>query len=86
MYVLEGHGESDLPETLADNIEKENIVTNTLSLLTVDEIPEDADVILSYAPQTDISEEEKEMLSDYAADGGKFLVISGPVDGVTLPI
>ena len=84
MYVLEGHGESDLPETLADNIEKENIVTNTLSLLTVDEIPEDADVILIYAPQTDISEEEKEMLSDYAANGGKLLVISGPVDGVTL--
>lgn len=84
LYVLEGHGEAELPATFADNIEKENIEVNTLSLLTVDTIPDEADAILIYSPKSDISEEEKTMLADYAANGGKLLVISGPVEGTTL--
>lgn len=79
LYVLEGHGEGTLSDTFADTIEKENIETESLSLLTVDEIPEDADAILIYAPESDISEEEKTMLADYAAEGGKLLVMAGPV-------
>ena len=39
LYVLEGHGESELPSTFSDQLEKENYEVNTLSLLTVDEIP-----------------------------------------------
>ena len=84
LYVLEGHGEAELPSTFADSIEKENIEVNSLSLLTVDEIPEDADAIVIYAPESDISEEEKTMLADYAADGGKLLVMAGPVEGTEL--
>lgn len=84
LYVLEGHGEAELPSTFADSIEKENIITNTLSLLTVDEIPEEADAILIYAPESDISEEEKNMLADYAANGGKLLIMAGPVEGTVL--
>ena len=84
IYVLEGHGEGDLPTTFSDSIEKENIEGDTLSLLTVDEIPEDADAIMIYAPQSDISEAETTMLKDYAANGGKLLVIAGPVEGAEL--
>ena len=79
LYVLEGHGEGDLPATFADSLEKENVVLNTVSLLTVDEIPEDADALMIYAPQSDISEAEATMLKDYTANGGKLLVIAGPV-------
>ncbi len=84
LYVLEGHGEAELPSTFADAIEKENIEVNSLSLLTVDEIPEEADAILIYNPSSDISEEEADMLSEYALDGGKLLVMAGPVEGTTL--
>lgn len=80
IYVLEGHGEAELPSTLSDQIEKENMEVNTLSLLTVDEIPEEADCILIYAPSSDISEEEKEMLADYVKGGGKLLVAAGPAE------
>ena len=79
LYVLEGHGEGDLPTTFAESLEKENVVLNTISLLTVDEIPEDADALMIYAPQSDISEAEITMLKDYTANGGKLLVIAGPV-------
>ncbi|MCD8067922.1 MAG: GldG family protein [Lachnospiraceae bacterium] len=81
MYVLEGHGEEDLPETFSEQIEKSNIETQSLSLLTVDEIPEDADCILIYEPQSDLSEDEVEMLSDWVYNGGNLMVIAGPVDG-----
>ena len=83
LYVLEGHGEAELPSTFADQIEKDNIETNTLSLLTVDAIPEEADCILIYAPSSDISTEERDMLADYVSGGGKLLVMAGPVeDGI----
>lgn len=80
LYVLEGHGETDLPSTFADSIEKENMEINTLSLLTAKEVPEEADAVLIYDPQSDISEEEADMLREYAEAGGKLFVVSGPVE------
>lgn len=80
LYVLEGHGEAELPESLLKQIEKENMEINSLSLLTVDEIPEEADCIVIHAPASDISPEEKEMLADYAENGGKLLVMAGAVE------
>lgn len=84
IYRLQGHGEGDLPATFADQVEKENMTVSDLSLLTVDEIPEDADAILIYAPQSDISETEADMLSQYVTDGGKLLVLAGPVEDGSL--
>lgn len=84
LYTLEGHGESELPSTFADQIEKENIETESLSLLTVDAVPEDADCIFIYAPTSDISQEEKEMLASYVAEGGKLLTAAGPVESGSL--
>lgn len=84
LYTLQGHGETELPETFAKQIEKENIEVQSLSLLTVDEIPADAACIMIYAPQSDISAEEKTMLADYVSGGGKLLVMAGPVEGAEL--
>lgn len=84
LYLLEGHGEAELPAAFSEQIEKDNIEIKSLSLLTVDEIPEDAACLIIYAPQSDISEEELNMLSDYVSDGGKLLVMSGPVQDGSL--
>ncbi|MBS6398248.1 MAG: GldG family protein [Clostridiales bacterium] len=78
LYVLEGHGEAELPETFSKQIEKENIELNQFSLLTADAIPEEADGILIYAPTSDISSEEKDLLADYVENGGKMMVMAGP--------
>ncbi len=84
VYTLSGHGESDLPTTFSDNLSKENITVESFSLLNTDEIPEDADCIIIYSPQSDISDTEQEMLSDYVESGGKLLVMAGPVEDVEL--
>ncbi len=78
LYLLEGHGESELPSTFADQIEKENIETLRLSLLTLDAVPEDADCVMIYDPTSDLSEAEAEMLSSYVSAGGKLMVMAGP--------
>ena len=78
LYLLEGHGEEELPATFSEQLEKENIQVNTFSLLTVDAVPEEADCVMIYAPATDLSQEEVDMLDDYTAGGGRLLVMAGP--------
>lgn len=84
IYVLEGHGEAELPETFSKQIERENMQTESFSLLNEDKVPEDADAILIYAPTSDISAEEKEILADYVANGGKMMVAAGPTENGSL--
>ena len=79
LYLLEGHGEGDLPSTFSETLEKENVELKTVSLLNVDFVPEEADAVMIYAPQSDISEIELDMLRDYTENGGKLLVMAGPV-------
>lgn len=80
VYQLEGHGEAELPSSFADQLEKDNYELQTLSLLNIDEIPEDASCLLIYGPESDISEDEAEMLRDYVAGGGKLLVLAGTTE------
>lgn len=83
LYLLEGHGESALPETFSNQMTKENIELNTFSLLNTDAVPEEADCVLIYAPTSDLSGEEVKLLKDYADNGGKLLVMAGPTkDGM----
>ena len=78
LYLVEGHGEADLPSTFAEQVEKDNIETESLSLLHTETIPEDADCLMIYAPESDLSEDEQNLLADYVAGGGKLLVVAGP--------
>ena len=84
IYLLEGHGESELPSTFSQQLERENMEVHSLSLLNVDAIPEDADCLMIYAPASDISSEEADMLRDYVKEGGKLMVMAGPVEEGTL--
>ena len=84
IYLLEGHGEVELSSILSEQLKKENIETESLSLLKTDEVPEDCDCIMIYEPTSDISEEEKDILADYTKDGGKLLVLAGPVEDQSL--
>lgn len=77
MYLLEGHGEGTPSGSFAEQLEKENVQTDTFSLLNTDAVPEDADCVMIYAPSSDISKKEAEILSTYIDDGGKVMVAAG---------
>lgn len=82
LYLLEGHGEAELPKPMAEQIRKANIETKPFSLLSADAIPEDAACLMIHAPASDYSMEEVEMLRSYVNEGGKLFVAAGPtVDG-----
>lgn len=84
LYVLEGHGEAELSAVFSDQLTKENVEVNTFSLLTENAVPDAADCVLIYAPESDISEEERDILADYVSTGGKLLVLAGPTEDGTL--
>ncbi len=85
VHVLEGHGEESLTEGFSDALERDNLTTETLSLLNGESVPEDVECILINAPTTDISETEKDMLISYLDNGGRILIISGTVLEEELP-
>ncbi len=84
LYLLEGHGESELPSTFANQIEKDNIQTAQLSLLSLEAVPEDADCVMIYDPSSDISETERDILASYVSAGGKLMVMAGPLEDGSL--
>lgn len=86
VYLLSGHGEAEPSQTLSDELQRSNYETvSDFSLLNVDAIPEDCDVLLINAPTSDISDEELTILQDYITNGGKVVVLSGPQEDADLP-
>lgn len=84
LYILSGHGELELGDSITKAISKANYETKEFSLLNVDEIPTEADAVLINAPETDISEEEAKMLTEYLEAGGHLFVLSGLQEEGTL--
>ena len=77
-YVLTGHGESDLSNSLFAQLS----LTfgggyQTLDLTAVDSIPADAASVLLFAPNTDFSDAEIGRLRSYVEGGGLLTVVTG---------
>lgn len=85
IYQTTGHGEGSLSTTVTDLMEKSSYTLSEVNLLMTTSIPEDCDLLLMYAPTTDISEEEAQMLSDYLAGGGKVMILLGDTNAADLP-
>lgn len=80
LYTLEGHDEATLSTSLTESVEKENIEIRSLSLLTSESVPEDAEILLIYGPLSDISAEEKEKITAYLDQGGHVIYLRGYTD------
>lgn len=71
VYELTGHDESTLSGDFSEVFQKRFMNVGSLSLLTVDAIPEDCQAIFITAPQSDLSEDDLSKLSQYMGNGGK---------------
>lgn len=80
VYTLSGHGESELPAIVTDAIAKQNLSTNSFSLLMDGAVPEDCDLIISYMPTIDFDTQEVTLLQDYIAGGGKVMLLCDRTD------
>ncbi len=75
LYVLSGHKEMTLPETLTESIKQENIAVEDLNLIKQEHIPENCDGIFIVRPQRDITDGERDMLDEYMENGGKLFLV-----------
>lgn len=81
LYVLTGHGEQVMSETLSAAITRDNMQLVDLNLLTAEAVPEDAGCVVIIAPGVDISAIELERLRAYMEGGGDLLLISDYAGG-----
>ena len=76
IYYLTGHGEMAISETLAAQIDDLNYSLSSLSLLSMEKVPEDASAIIICAPTSDLNEADAQKLISYLDAGGKIFVIT----------
>lgn len=74
MYVVEGHGETEIGDSFNSSADKMNVSVETLATLSTDSIPEDCDMLYINAPQKDFSDEETTMIKNYLSAGGKAVI------------
>lgn len=77
VYVLTGHNETALTQTMQNYIKDDNIAVNELNLLTVETIPEDANCVLINLPTVDITDDEKNKLQAFLEKGGDMVLTTG---------
>ena len=73
-YILEGHEESALDAGFQSAIAKQNVTTESLNLMDVETVPEDAAFLMILAPRSDFSTDDAKKVTDYVKQGGKLLV------------
>lgn len=83
LYLLHGHGETALGDTISRALRENGIRTAELDL-SASEVPADADALLIHAPTYDISAAEREKLAAYLENGGQMILITA-YSGEPLP-
>lgn len=80
IYRTAGHGESTLSTSMSEMIAKSNITVTELNTVMNAEIPEDCQLLLMYAPTTDLTKEEAATYKNYLSNGGKIMVLLGDAE------
>lgn len=76
IYFTEGHGEYN-GEYLSYLLKDEGYSCENLNI-TVNGIPEDADIIFSIIPTADFTAEERDALDSFMDNGGKYILLADP--------
>ena len=74
IYLLKGHGEADLPQEVAKQLDTDNYVTQDLNLLTKP-IPQDADILMELAPSYDLTAAEVSKIREFLARNGRAIFL-----------
>lgn len=85
IYRTTGHGEATLSGSVSDMLGKNNYSTKEVNLVMNASIPDDCDLLLMYAPATDLSADELKAVKDYLSGGGKIMVLLGETGTSDLP-
>ena len=62
---------------------KSNFTISELNLMMNNKIPDDCDLLVLYAPTSDLTADEKTLITDYLTNGGEVLFIMGDTQNET---
>lgn len=85
VYTLTGHGEAELSSSVTDMLAQDNFDSESLSLLSMDEVPEDAAAVIINAPSTDLGEDEAAVLIAYLQGGGNVVLMTDYMEAEDMP-
>lgn len=85
IYQTSGHGEQTLSSTIQDLMEKNNYTLEGVNTVMNPTIPEDCELLLMYAPSSDLTEDEKKSVETYLKEGGKLMLLLGDTNSTELP-
>ena len=85
VYTLSGHGEAELSESITEMLSQDNFETESLALLSMEAVPEDATAVIINAPTSDLSEEEANLLIAYLENGGNIALLTGYMEPDAMP-
>lgn len=80
LYIVGGHNELELEGQFLQTVQKKNIDCESLLLLSVDEVPEDAQAIILNAPLNDYSKDDADKIIAYLEKGGNAVIIPAWTD------
>ena len=75
-YQTGSHGESQLSESVTSMLKKSNFSLADVNLLTAGSVPEDCSLLIINNPQTDLAEDEADMILSYLDRGGHVMILS----------
>lgn len=76
IYTLTGHSEMAIGTALQNSIEKENVQTAELNLISEERVPEDADAVMILSPQQDLTNAETQKILNYLRTGGRAIIVT----------
>ncbi len=76
VYLVTGHGESQLGSMISSKIKQQNLETAELNLMGAQSIPEDCDCMIINGPKSDCTEDEAALVKEYLSNGGKVILLS----------
>lgn len=79
VYILTGHNELSVEQDLTKiltYLQNEVFDYTTINLLTIENVPEDCDLIAVFSPQKDLMEQETNILKNYINNGGNIIFTS----------
>ena len=83
VYMTTGHNELSLSNTFTSALNKENVDYETVNLMDLDTIPDDAACLFINGATSDFSSDDKDKVIDYLNNGGKVILVTGYTDEET---
>lgn len=81
VYFLTGHGEASIDSNYSlagEGLREDLYLVDTLNLMTSPAIPDDCAVLIIAAPQSNLTDDELDIINSYLNGGGQMLIMTNP--------